>query len=381
MQIFTCVYSSRKLPVRVLCALLMVSIGVLVYYQDVHAAGSYQFILTPSGYSSTNGWYVTKANASFLNDYQEYFRDVTGGSSVFKETYVLYDISIPFYLKSSSSVSGIKYASFNCYNWINFNLSTFTGSTPQCSLTFLDCYVDSDNVSLRYDDSSTNPDFLSFNSPVAWQHNYVSSFSLSVDDLRFNGSYSDVFYIHFIFFAVAGSNYNLGHLVLMAPQRFNFSFGSIGSPNVFDDSVFIGDDTEIGKLQDIEDTIKQEHQEEIDKGSSSGDDASGMTSDLTNHVKSKWEILFYPIEFTKKFLALFTGSSGGSTSIQFPAFSMEVGGTSYQVWDAYTFDLASLKSDFSLLFNGIHLVVGTIEVTAFIKYLYRKYDEVFGGGG
>lgn len=55
-------------------------------------------------------------------------------------------------------------------------------------------------------------------------------------------------------------------------------------------------------------------------------------------------------------------------------------GSTYQVWDSYTFDLASLESDFSILFTGLHMVVGTIEVSAFIKYLYNKYDEVFGGG-
>lgn len=132
-------------------------------------------------------------------------------------------------------------------------------------------------------------------------------------------------------------------------------------------------------LNEIVDQNNKFHQEELDKGEQSGSDASQMVQDLTDQVKSKWEILFYPIEFTKKFLALFTSGSAGSTSLTFPAFSLEVQGSTYQVWEEYTYDLSSLKSQFSILFTGLHMVVGVIEVSWFIKYLYRKYDEVFGG--
>ena len=134
------------------------------------------------------------------------------------------------------------------------------------------------------------------------------------------------------------------------------------------------------KTQEHIDQDKQYHDEDIAKGEESGSDASKMVTDLTDQVKTKWEILFYPIEFTKKFLSLFTGSSGGATSITFPAFSLTVDGSSYQVWEEYTYDLSSLKSQFSVLFTGLHMIVGVLEVGWFIKYLYRKYDEVFGGG-
>lgn len=147
--------------------------------------------------------------------------------------------------------------------------------------------------------------------------------------------------------------------------------------------------TYLGKLQAEQDSLdsidkntdkivdnqEQYHQEELDKGEQSGSDASNLVQDLTDQVKSKWEILFYPIEFTQRFLGLFTSSSGGSTVISFPAFSI-MGMT---VWDSYDFDLSTIKNQFSTLFDLLYMVIGVIEVMWFLKYLYRKYDEVFGG--
>lgn len=129
------------------------------------------------------------------------------------------------------------------------------------------------------------------------------------------------------------------------------------------------------KLQDHLDQDKQYHDEEQQQGEDSGSDASQMVQDLTDQVKSKWEILFYPIEFTQKFLGLFTSSADGSTVISFPSFSI-MGMT---VWDSYDFDLVTVKNQFSDLFDLLYMVIGVIEVMWFLKYLYCKYDEVFGG--
>lgn len=163
-----------------------------------------------------------------------------------------------------------------------------------------------------------------------------------------------------------------------ASWKTDFTYTIYDQKKVLSDNEALNDIND--KMQEQIDQDKQFHDEENQKGEESGSDASQMVQNLTDQVKSKWEILFYPIEFTKKFLALFTSSSAGSTSLTFPAFSLEVQGTTYQVWDAYTYDLSSLKSQFSILFTGLHMIVGVLEVTWFIKYLYSKYDSIFGGG-
>ena len=48
------------------------------------------------------------------------------------------------------------------------------------------------------------------------------------------------------------------------------------------------------------------------------------------------------------------------------------------VWEPYTFDLAEVKEQFPLLFNGIYLVVSVLEAYWFIGFLHDKYEEVFG---
>lgn len=154
---------------------------------------------------------------------------------------------------------------------------------------------------------------------------------------------------------------------------------------------------------------KQYHDEEIEAGNQSGSDAENLVSELDT-VKSKWEILWYPITFTNNLYAAVTGGgaaysarSGGiigyeydndvgelvpvysrtrdapatsGTVLTFPAFTLPV--LNVQVWDSYSFDLASVKDQFPMVFDAIYVIFTVVEVVWFVKFLQKKFHEVFG---
>lgn len=163
-----------------------------------------------------------------------------------------------------------------------------------------------------------------------------------------------------------------------------------------------------GNVSDIADQIEKDRQEDRDNAGQAADDATDLVSNLDTQIKSKWEILWYPIEFTQSLLGVFTGSTARSisnsgvvgytyndqdgtlqpiydfarsavratqgTTITFPAFSI----MGMQVWDAYDYDLAQVKNDFPALFNAIYVVVSVLELYWFVGFLRDKYEEVFG---
>lgn len=124
-------------------------------------------------------------------------------------------------------------------------------------------------------------------------------------------------------------------------------------------------------INDVNDTIKQEHQEEIDKADQATSDVTGGVGQLTNTL-STWEIITMPFNLVKNFAQAIAGD--GSSALTFPSFSL----MGYQIWPSYTFDLQTVASNFPVLYNGLHLVSGTVVVTGFVRYLWRKWSLLVG---
>lgn len=166
-------------------------------------------------------------------------------------------------------------------------------------------------------------------------------------------------------------------------------------------------------IQDQIDQDKNFHEQDKNDATNAGDQMQGMAGELET-VKSKWEILWYPIEFTNRVMGAFQGSSSrqyqaaysnvsgyqynddlgilepvymdarsraapranSGTVIHIPAYTMPV--LNVQVWEGADYDLAELKSQFSDAFNLLYVVVTVLEVMWFVGFLRDKYEEVFG---
>lgn len=174
-------------------------------------------------------------------------------------------------------------------------------------------------------------------------------------------------------------------------------------------------------VDEVTSAIEKQTKQELDWRNEDKKNATDTQDTITNFanstestVKSKWAILFYPIEFTTRILGAFNGGTssasydenyrfvdgytyneetGGlepiynynkpvlldndSVPITFPSFTLPV--LNLKLWDSYTFDLATLKDNFPMAFNALYTVEGIIEIYAFVGFLQSKYDEVFGG--
>lgn len=196
------------------------------------------------------------------------------------------------------------------------------------------------------------------------------------------------------------------------------------SVNRVDSSIGVTND----KLDDVNSSlgiIADKQQQQIDQNQQFRDEdqssaesmegeLNGFITNTQNTVKSKWEILWYPISFTNDLLTVFTGGtqsasyqrtyafvegfvyneeSGGldpvinynrlavprdvgGTSITFPAYTLPV--LNLKIWDSFTYDLSVLKDQFPAAFNLLYVAEGCVEVYFFVSFLRDKYEEVFG---
>lgn len=124
-------------------------------------------------------------------------------------------------------------------------------------------------------------------------------------------------------------------------------------------------------IQDTNETIKQEHQEEIDKSNEAVDKVTGGVSDLTGTLSS-WQIFTMPVTLITDFVGAI--SSDGSTGFTFPSFTL----MGQQLWPSYTFDLQVIADKFPLLYNSLHIISGILVVIAFIRYCWRKWHILTG---
>lgn len=196
-----------------------------------------------------------------------------------------------------------------------------------------------------------------------------------------------------------------------------FKAGSVNTYNyvesadiqVIDDSI-----NDVGNaVNDVNSTLTEQRQQEIDKGNSTSSDVSGFVSQGED-LKGKWEILWLPISYTQQVFDVIKGGSsstayvrayhnvygytynektgfiepvigpekpiplsaeGKSAKITFPEYTLPV--LNLKVWDSYTFDLAEIKEQFPILFDAIYVISGALEVVWVISFLFDKFMEVF----
>lgn len=205
----------------------------------------------------------------------------------------------------------------------------------------------------------------------------------------------------------------------------NSHFQDVGSPAistsyvlslyyVFSLEAYGGDSTD-QLLQDQLDQDKEFHDRDENDAITAGNDVAGAATELDN-LKSKWEILWYPIEFTNDIMAAFSGSnnsryrsryagvvgysyddssgflvpvyststmaegdipeSPGGTVITFPSYTLPV--LNVKLWDSYSYDLSQITEQYPVLFNAIYVIITILEVYWFVGFLRDKYEEVFG---
>lgn len=124
-------------------------------------------------------------------------------------------------------------------------------------------------------------------------------------------------------------------------------------------------------VKDTNDTIKEEHQEEIDKADEAVGEVISGVDEITG-VLSSWEILTMPVKLVGDFVGAI--SSDGSTGITFPSFTL----MGQQLWPSYTFDLAVIAEKFPALYNALHVISGILVVIAFLRYCWRKWSVLTG---
>lgn len=165
----------------------------------------------------------------------------------------------------------------------------------------------------------------------------------------------------------------------------------------------------------IADQQEQYRDEDRQDATTAGNDVAGAATELDD-LKSKWEILWYPIEFTNDIMAAFSGSdnsryrsryagvvgysyddssgflvpvyststmaegdipeSPGGTVITFPSYTLPV--LNVKLWDSYSYDLSQITEQYPVLFNAIYVIITILEVYWFVGFLRDKYEEVFG---
>lgn len=181
------------------------------------------------------------------------------------------------------------------------------------------------------------------------------------------------------------------------------------SPDSFQSEIAASTDRIAQQQQDY-------HAMDQQQANQAGSDMAGFSKQLEG-LKEGWGILWYPITFTQRLLTVFTGGSNSAVytvaydgvtgysydedsgylvpirspvatiadlpsagahgpMITFPSYTLPV--LNVKLWDAYTFDLSSVKEQFPALFNAIYVVITVLEVFWFVSFLRSKYEEVFG---
>lgn len=182
----------------------------------------------------------------------------------------------------------------------------------------------------------------------------------------------------------------------------------------------------IGKqTQDITQNADQNTQKILDQNSQFRDEdraeaegigkiAQDFLDTNTAKVRSNFNILWEPIAFTQRVVSVFSGGtrsaayadryngvvgfkynsntgcldpvldisprarygrSYSGTTITFPSYTLPV--LNFKLWDEYTFDLASIKTSFPVLFNAIYVVTGCLCLYWFLGFLSDKFVEVY----
>lgn len=404
-MLFTIQYWGHNLKSRILCTVLLVSLIALVYNNTVYAATTWPVYMEIAGSvrKSDSMYSVTVLGQSY-SQFGASIKSVSG--LPYAETYdnyLFFDVAVPVNLLCVSGQPRGTSFSFIKSFLMSINVSNYLNSDGDVvPLQFMSMSADcADGMSIMTTTVNSGKSFDSDHPCNLWV--YVRG-----DGVPFMSSRTAYSYVHFYFCTtrLGGSG-----LIPALPSPLVFKLYVATDTNTLSSDDIVASNSETGKLQDIQDTIEDQRDEDRDDAGKAGDDASGLVTDLDSGIKSKWEILWYPIKFTQQVLQVFTGGtasayyqdqygyvsgytyndetgcldpvidksrasprSGGSV-ITWPAFDI----MGMQVWDSYDFDLAQIKSYFPALFDALYVGVSILELYWFVGFLRDKYEEVFGG--
>lgn len=199
--------------------------------------------------------------------------------------------------------------------------------------------------------------------------------------------------------------------------------GAIGSQTSSINSSLQGQTDSLNATLNLIDTSVKSVTDELQRQASEtmaavqkGNEIVGMATQEVESVKSKWDALLVPLDFTKQIFEVFSGGTESSayteayanvlgykydsdtgdlvpilrkykqsvpkavngTVLTFPSFSLFVPGVgSLKLWDEYAFDIATIKEGFPVIFDAIYLVSGVLMIYWVIAYLIDYFNDIF----
>lgn len=300
-------------------------------------------------------------------------------------------ISEDYDIYNSLHVSASAYFTFTCSGPTSYN-----APNAQCGI---EVHFYDENYNQIYWETLSSYSFSLFTTIANYSRTCTASRDYTNDDFDLKSCAYVRFYAY-----RSPQNYNSGNGVLA-----NSALGS-SSWNIATDGRAR---TVIDAVDEQTDVIKEQRQEEIDKGNEASSDASSAVDTLSSDIMSKWEILWYPITFTGNLLDVFVNGTSGSatysarygtvtgysydsstgllvpvysktrdaplsgTVITFPEYTLPV--LDVKLWDSYSYDISTLRSNYSGLFSALDVIITILEVIWLIGFLRDKYLEVFAG--
>ncbi|WP_438616425.1 hypothetical protein [Lactobacillus intestinalis] len=169
-------------------------------------------------------------------------------------------------------------------------------------------------------------------------------------------------------------------------------------------------------VQNVTDELKRQAEETL-ASVQKGHEIMGMATQVVGEVRTKWDALLVPLDFTRQIFEVFSGGTqsaaytesyadvlgykyntdtGGlepirrrykqdvpkavsGTIITFPSFSLDVPSVgTLKLWDEYSFDIATIKQGFPVIFDAIYLVSGILMIYWVIAHLINLLEDLIG---
>lgn len=169
-------------------------------------------------------------------------------------------------------------------------------------------------------------------------------------------------------------------------------------------------------VQNVTNELKRQADETL-SSVQKGHDIMGMATQAVGEVRTKWDALLVPLDFTRQIFEVFSGGTqsaaytesyadvlgykyntktGGlepirrryrqdvpravsGTIITFPSFTLNVPGVGgLKLWDEYNFDLATIKQGFPVIFDAIYLISGVLMIYWVIAFLIHCFEDIIG---
>lgn len=345
--------------------------------------------------------------------YLDYLQQPSSTStSYYGKSYSVYRFRIPLYFEYGPYGNSLRSLDGNV-NDLSFTVSINTASAGYngpLTLTPINFYIDGldDYARITFnDDGFGKPisNYLFVPGEASDRATHTALFEIRSPAVQFHSGRSATFYICLDMAATTGG---LG-LTDFGDKPVTLSVKSSSGINL--SSTIVSNTSISADVSDIKNSIITNRNEDKSDATQAGADATSLVSQM-NGLRSKWSILWYPIEFSNRLLNVFSSGSAASVyvnsydqimgyrycedtgylvpvydlsrssstrvgqgaSITFPSFSI-LGET---VWDSYSFDLTQVKVWFPELFNLLYVAISILELYWFVSFLRDKYEEVFG---